>query len=402
MKQELTFYKVSQVNEYIKVLFDNTITLKNIAIKGEISNFKGANKSGHFYFALKDEKSSISAVLFKFDSFGIDFIPKNGDEVIAVGNISSYPVNGTYQLICKKIMLFGKGEQLLKREQLKNKLFSEGYFNPDHKKRLPRYPNSIAVITGKNSAAARDFEYNLLRRFPLVKIIHYDAIVQGENAPKNLIECIKEASSIKPDLIIIGRGGGTVEDLSAFDDEKLVKEVYECKIPIISAIGHEINQTFVDLAADKYASTPTGACEIAVPSIDEILTDLQQIDSYVKTLIRSRVNQEEIKIQVYKTSKYFKNIENIFDVVGEKLKHYSKIFKSYVNSKIDIYSEKVSSCKNNLTNLNPYSILKKGYSILLDDDMKPIKVDAIKEENIINIKTLNKTIKAQVKEIKNE
>lgn len=402
MKQELTFYKVSQVNEYIKVLFDNTITLKNIAIKGEISNFKGANKSGHFYFALKDEKSSISAVLFKFDSFGIDFIPKNGDEVIAVGNISSYPVNGTYQLICKKIMLFGKGEQLLKREQLKNKLFSEGYFNPDHKKRLPRYPNSIAVITGKNSAAARDFEYNLLRRFPLVKIIHYDAIVQGENAPKNLIECIKEASSIKPDLIIIGRGGGTVEDLSAFDDEKLVKEVYECKIPIISAIGHEINQTFVDLAADKYASTPTGACEIAVPSIDEILTDLQQIDSYVKTLIRSRVNQEEIKIQVYKTSKYFKNIENIFDVVGEKLKHYSKIFKSYVNSKIDIYSEKVSSCKNNLINLNPYSILKKGYSILLDDDMKPIKVDAIKEENIINIKTLNKTIKAQVKEIKNE
>ena len=402
MKQELTFYKVSQVNEYIKVLFDNTITLKNIAIKGEISNFKGANKSGHFYFALKDEKSSISAVLFKFDSFGIDFIPKNGDEVIAVGNISSYPVNGTYQLICKKIMLFGKGEQLLKREQLKNKLFSEGYFNPDHKKRLPRYPNSIAVITGKNSAAARDFEYNLLRRFPLVKIIHYDAIVQGENAPKNLIECIKEASSIKSDLIIIGRGGGTVEDLSAFDDEKLVKEVYECKIPIISAIGHEINQTFVDLAADKYASTPTGACEIAVPSIDEILTYLQQIDSYVKTLIRSRVNQEEIKIQVYKTSKYFKNIENIFDVVGEKLKHYSKIFKSYVNSKIDIYSEKVSSCKNNLTNLNPYSILKKGYSILLDDDMKPIKVDAIKEENIINIKTLNKTIKAQVKEIKNE
>lgn len=402
MKQELTFYKVSQVNEYIKVLFDNTITLKNIAIKGEISNFKGANKSGHFYFALKDEKSSISAVLFKFDSFGIDFIPKNGDEVIAVGNISSYPVNGTYQLICKKIMLFGKGEQLLKREQLKNKLFSEGYFNSEHKKSLPRYPNAIAVITGKNSAAAMDFEYNLLRRFPLVKIIHYDAIVQGENAPKNLIECIKKASTIKPDLIIIGRGGGSVEDLSAFDDEKLVKEVYECEIPIISAIGHEINQTFVDLAADKYASTPTGACEIAVPSIDEILTDLNQIDCYAKTLIRSRINQEEVRIKVYKTSKYFKNIENIFGVVDERLKHYSKIFNSFINSKIDIYSEKVSSYKNNLGNLNPYSILKKGYSILLDDNMKPINEDMIKEENIVNIRTLSKTIKAQVKEIKNE
>ncbi len=402
MKQELTFYKVSQVNEYIKVLFDNTITLKNIAIKGEISNFKGANKSGHFYFALKDEKSSISTVLFKFDSFGIDFIPKNGDEVIAVGNISSYPVNGTYQLICKKIMLFGKGEQLLKREQLKNKLFSEGYFNSEHKKSLPRYPNTIAVITGKNSAAAMDFEYNLLRRFPLVKIIHYDAIVQGENAPKNLIECIKKASTIKPDLIIIGRGGGSVEDLSAFDDEKLVKEVYECEIPIISAIGHEINQTFVDLAADKYVSTPTGACEIAVPSIDEILTDLHQIDCYAKTLIRSRINQEEVRIKVYKTSKYFKNIENIFGVVDERLKHYSKIFNSFINSKIDIYSEKVSSYKNNLGNLNPYSILKKGYSILLDVNMKPINEDMIKEENIVNIRTLNKTIKAQVKEIKNE
>ena len=193
MEKEAIYYSISQINEYIKVLFDNTATLKNIYLKGEISNYRGRNKAGHIYFTLKDEKCSLNAVLFKYDSFSLDFEPKNGDEVLVFGSISSYPPSGTYQIICKNISLFGIGDSYLKKELLKKKLFQEGIFNSEHKKSLPLYPSKIAVITGKNSAAALDFEFNLKRRFPLVDVIIISSLVQGENAAKDLIKNLKEA-----------------------------------------------------------------------------------------------------------------------------------------------------------------------------------------------------------------
>ena len=271
---------ISEVNEYIKEIFDNSLGLQNIILRGEISNFNGVNRSGHIYFTLKDDKSSIKAVIFKYDVQFLDFDPKDGDNVFAIGSISSYPPNGTYQIIIKRMMSNGDGDILLKKELLRKKLDKEGLFDADHKLPLPKFPIRIAVITGLNSAAAKDIEVNILRRFPLCTITQFNSLVQGQEAAKDLINQINLSSESNPDLIIIARGGGSIEDLSAFDDEDLVRTIYICKIPIISAVGHEINKTFCDFVADGYASTPTGAAELAVPDCIDILEEIKQ-DKYL-------------------------------------------------------------------------------------------------------------------------
>ena len=304
MEKEVVYYSISQINEYIKVLFDNTITLKGIYLKGEISNYKGRNKSGHIYFTLKDDKSSLNAVLFKYDSFSLNFEPKNGDEVLVYGSISSYPPSGTYQIICKSITPYGVGASFLKKEALKQKLFKEGIFDSEHKKKIPAFPMKIGIITAKNSAAALDFDFNIKRRFPLVETIFYFSLVQGENAAADLIKNLTKADNDNLDLLIIGRGGGASEDLSAFDDENLVRCIYNLKTPIISAVGHEINQSLCDLVSDKYASTPTGAAEMAVPDVEDILTDLRQQKSYLDSLLMSKIAVLENKILSIKPRKY--------------------------------------------------------------------------------------------------
>lgn len=367
MEKEAIYYSISQINEYIKLLFDNTTTLKNIYLKGEISNYRGRNKAGHIYFNLKDEKCSLNAVLFKYDSFSLDFEPKNGDEVLVFGSISSYPPSGTYQIICKNISLFGIGDSYLKKELLKKKLFQEGIFNSEHKKSLPLYPSKIAVITGKNSAAALDFEFNLKRRFPLVDVTIISSLVQGENAAKDLIKNLKEADDNNYDLLIIGRGGGASEDLSAFDDEELVRCIYDLKTSIISAVGHEINQTLCDLVADKYASTPTGAAEIAVPDVDDILYDVNQQKNYLDSLINGKVTQLENKLLNLKNRKYFLNIDSIYDNYFEKLNNLSKMLNLKINNYIINLESKLSYEKRSLMILNPENILSKGYSIVKNE-----------------------------------
>ena len=398
MEKETVYYSISQINEYIKLLFDNTITLKNIYLKGEISNYKGRNKSGHIYFTLKDEKSSLSAVMFKYDSLSLEFEPKNGDEVLVLGSISSYPPSGTYQIICKKISQFGLGESFLKKEQLKKKLFQEGLFNSEHKKKLPVYPMKIAVITGKNSAAALDFEFNLKRRFPLVEVIVFPSLVQGENAASDLIKNLKKADESNFDLLIIGRGGGASEDLNAFDDENLVRTIYDLNTPIISAVGHEINKTLCDLVADKYASTPTGAAEIAVPNIDDVLNDIYQQKNYLDSIINSYLMRIENKILNFKNLKYFQNISEIYTNKENKIKN----IKISINHRIDqIISEnnyKISNLKTKLSLLNPNNILEKGYTIVTDANGKVLIFKDIKIGEDIHVKFSDGKIKANVKE----
>ena len=345
MEKEAIYYSISQINEYIKVLFDNTTTLKNIYLKGEISNYRGRNKAGHIYFTLKDEKCSLNAVLFKYDSFSLDFEPKNGDEVLVFGSISSYPPSGTYQIICKNISLFGIGDSYLKKELLKKKLFQEGIFNSEHKKSLPLYPSKIAVITGKNSAAALDFEFNLKRRFPLVDVTIFSSLVQGENAAKDLIKNLKKADDNNYDF----------------------RCIYDLKTPIISAVGHEINQTLCDLVADKYASTPTGAAEIAVPDVDDILYDVNQQKNYLDSLINGKVTQLENKLLNLKNRKYFLNIDSMYDNYFEKLNNLSKMLNLKINNYIINLESKLSYEKRSLTILNPENILSKGYSIVKNE-----------------------------------
>lgn len=398
MEKELIYYSISQINDYIKVLFDNTNTLKNIYLKGEISNYKGRNKSGHIYFTLKDSKCSINAVLFKFDSYSLDFEPKNGDEVLVYGSISSYPPSGTYQIICKTISLFGIGENFIKKEILKKKLFQEGIFAIEHKKELPKFPLRIAVITGKNSAAALDFEFNIKRRFPLTDVDILHSLVQGENAAKDLIKNLRIADQKQYDLIIIGRGGGASEDLNAFDDEELVRCIYNLKTPIISAVGHEINQTLCDLVADKYASTPTGAAEIAVPDIESVYYDLEQERNYLNSLVYNKIISLENRLLYFKNKKYFQDLGSLYDNYLEKLNSFKNILKVRLESKISFEESKINNIKNSLELLNPDNLLKKGYSILLNKDNKvisSIQDVSIKEE--LKLKTSDGYIISEVK-----
>lgn len=403
MNEEKTYYSIKQINDFIKEIFDNVPYLKNISLKGEISNFKGANKSGHLYFTLKDKDSSINAVIFKYDSFALKFTPKNGDEVIATGSISSYPPSGTYQIIIKEMALFGEGQLLLQKKILTQKLFQEGLFDESHKLPIPSFPEKIAIITGKNSAAATDFKYNINRRFPLASVQIFHSLVQGKEAHLDLIKNLKEAELTNPDLIIIGRGGGASEDLSAFDEEELVRTIYDLKIPVISAIGHEINKSLCDLVADAYASTPTGAAEIAVPDYQEILYDLNQQSYYLKSLINSKITRLIQKVESYEKNKYIANVENLYEKYSLKIDHCKDRIKTITCNNLISKEKQLTFLSEKINVLNPESVLKRGYSIIYDDHHNIIKnVESLHKNSNITVKVSNGLIKAKVEEIKND
>lgn len=394
------YYSVSEINNIIKEIFDNLPFLRNISLKGEVSNCRGKNKSGHLYFSLKDQKSTISAVMFKFDTLSLDFMPKDGDEVIVQGSISCYANGGTYQIICKSIKLAGQGDLLLKKEMLKQKLYKEGLFDVTHKKEIPSYPEKIAIITGKNSAAAKDFEFNINRRFPLAHIKIFYSLVQGEEAPRDLIKHIDDAISYNPDLIIIGRGGGSLEDLSAFDDESLVRKIYECPLPIISAVGHEINLSLCDLVADKHASTPTGAAELAVPNILDVIDDIDHYESYLLSLIRNTISELETKLLKLAGSDTLKSVSNIFDKYINKIEEYEKKIDYSMKLRIQSLSNNLEKMEQSLKLLNPSSIVNKGFSIIYNKEGKVVKsIKDLELNSELIIKVSDGTIRSIIKEV---
>ena len=395
--KDKSYYSIFEVNDYIKVLFDNTITLQNIGLFGEISNFKGRNRSGHLYFSIKDEKSSINAVMFKYDTFSLSHEIKNGDKVLVLGNITSYPPNGTYQIICKSILPFGEGNMLLQKEILKQKLAKEGLFDEEHKKALPEYPLNIAIITGKNSAAEHDFKFNINRRFPISKIKFYYAIVQGTDSAHDLLKSLENAIEDKPDVIIIGRGGGSIEDLDSFDDEELVRALYKCEIPTISAVGHEINLSLCDLVCDKHASTPTGACEYCVPDIEEVNDDVKQMKVYLDTLIISKINKYSSIVKEIKSKKIFINLNEVYNNLYIKIEKSKNIIESIYKDKISFLVNKLSGSKMSIELNNPENILKKGYSFVLDKEGKIIKsIKDVKKDDILAINVYDGIINVKV------
>jgi len=288
---------------------------------------------------------------------------------------------------------------LLKKQQLKEKLFREGYFNEDHKKELPKYPSKIGIISGKNSAAVVDIITNINRRFPLVYITVYYSLVQGSEAPIDLIKSLNKAISDNLDVIIIGRGGGSLEDLEAFDDERLIKEIYKCDVPVISAVGHEINKSLCDLVSDKYASTPTGAAELVVPDRKDLIEELNQTKHYINTLITSKINDYMANLTNMSKNKSLTNISNIFDLKIEKLE-FKKTFLNNLISRIFTSFDNDLLTKEKLINaFNPESLLKKGYSIVYDSNNKIVNSkNNVSIEDILKIKMSDGEIKTVVKE----
>lgn len=394
-------FSVSELNSIIKELFDNTPFFKKLTLKGELSNYKGKNISGHLYFSLKDNESTIKCVMFKYDTFSLTSDFKDGDEVILEGSLSSYVPSGTYQFIVKKMNKEGEGDILLKKKELIERLEKEGLFDISRKKNILVYPKNIGIIVGKNSAASKDLEFNLTRRRPLSNISFYYSLVQGENASINIIKRLLEADNDNNDVLILARGGGSNEDLNAFDDEMLVRTIVSLKTPLISAIGHEINKSICDLVSDRYASTPTGAAEIAVRNKEEVLLDLKQYQSLFKKLISNKIKDDENRLLNIKTNKKLQNLESLYEGYELKLNNLKK--------NLDIlYIKSLKEKEMNIKNLNslieaynPKNILEKGFVIIKDENNKIIKESKNLLDNSINtIVFKDKEVKVRVKKEK--
>ncbi|HBC95688.1 MAG TPA: exodeoxyribonuclease VII large subunit [Clostridium sp.] len=358
---------VSDINKYIKKAFDSDFILANCSIKGEISNFK-FHSSGHMYFSLKDEYSRINCIMFRDSVVKLDFLPEDGMKVIVKGRISVYEKEGEYQLYCSEMKPEGKGELYLAFEKLKSKLAAVGLFDENHKKEIPSYASKIGIITSPTGAAVRDIINVTRRRNNKVELLIFPSLVQGVRASENVIEGICKFNSIEDvDLIIIARGGGSIEDLWCFNDEKLARAIYNSEKPIITGIGHEIDFTIADFVSDRRAPTPSAAAEIAVFNMDEFLKKLLNYKDALSSYIENRIGVEKDRLALvrgnlrsYSPMIYVINQYNVID-------KFKQILDLKINTRISKEREKLAKINSLLSANNPSNVLNRGYSIIEDE-----------------------------------
>ena len=317
--EEKKYVSISLINKAIKNVIDAQPFLNKVYLKGEISNFKGHTR-GHLYFTLKDESSRISAVMFASAASSLTFTPADGMNVLVEGRISVYEANGGYQIYVDKMDEDGIGNLYLEYEKLKKKLASEGLFDEKHKLPIPKYPNTIGIITAPTGAAVRDIISTIKRRYPLSQTILFPTLVQGELAKDNIVKQIETAQNYDLDLIICGRGGGSIEDLWAFNEECVARAIYDSKIPIISAVGHEPDFTIADYVADLRAPTPTGAAEMAVPNLVDLKTLINQYEIRLNEAINNKIKNYSKQLEKIKDSFILKNPLSMYEVKEQKFK----------------------------------------------------------------------------------
>ena len=352
------YITVSQLTRYIKYKIDNDVHLNEVFLKGEISNFK-AHTRGHFYFTLKDEGSRINAVMFASSAKTIKFMPQDGMKVLVTGKISVFEANGGYQIYVNDMLEDGVGNLYIAFEQLKKKLEEEGLFDQSIKKTIPKIPERVGVVTAPTGAAIKDIISTIKRRWPLTEIILFPSLVQGEEAAKDIVKQIKLSENYNLDTLIVGRGGGSIEDLWPFNEEIVARAIYECKTPVISAVGHEIDFTISDFVADLRAPTPTGAAELAVPAISDITNYLNQLKIRTNKSIQAKLTINKQKLSEI-TSRYiftnpisiYQTKEMLFDSLLDRLKYAT-------TNLVAIKEKKYIEIKNSYILKNPYQILDK-------------------------------------------
>lgn len=396
MIEDNNTFTISTLNNYIKSMFDSNFVLRKIAVRGEISNYK-QYPNGHIYFSLKDDLSSLKAVMFYDYARKLDQQFKVGDDVLVSGRVSVYPARGEYQLYAEAMQLYGKGAQLLELELLKKKLAAEGLFDESRKKKVNIYASRIGVISAPNSAAIADIYTNLLRRNPLLDIVLIESMVQGEGAIKELIKAVEIAKNSHLDTLIIGRGGGASEDLSAFNDENLVRAVAKLDIPVISAVGHEIDFTLLDYVADVRASTPTGAAELATFDKREIYQKLIDSSDRMDNLLKNKIATYKTYLDSIKHFKYFLEPKLIYKDQLERINVLNNKLNLLMKHQYDLSLAKINSLKNRLETLSVNSTLNRGYSILENENGIIIKsVKQVKLDDIFSIKLSDGNIKGKV------
>ncbi len=370
---------VSQLNSYIKVLLDSDNSLQNIFVCGEISNFK-RHCSGHLYFSLKDDKSVVRAIMFAGNAKNVSFDIEDGMSVIVRGSVSCYMVSGQYQIYVRDIQPHGEGAVYLAFEKLKAKLLSEGLFDESLKKPIPKYPDKIGVVTSRTGAVIHDIKTVMGRRYPVCEIVLYPVEVQGDKAPTQIVKGISyfnEKTDV--DAIIIGRGGGSLEELFAFNNENVARAVFASHIPIISAVGHETDVTICDFVADKRAATPSAAAEIAVPNKDVIYNYIENLKDKIIKILQNKFSGFRSQIQILSSD--LKNSSPKFRIESyEKIFSYTKE-KLLINFKNQVIKNKTryDLLKKSLNMCSPEAILKKGYSVISKNGTSIKNAEQIRE-----------------------
>ena len=437
------YYTISALNKAIKNMFDEKMELQNIHLKGEISNFKHHTR-GHLYFTLKDENSSLSAIMFAGNAKNITFNPSDGMKVLVTGRVSVYEASGTYQIYVNEMIPDGLGNLYLEFEKLKKKLEAEGLFKKEYKKEIPRFPTKIGIITAPTGAAIRDILSTIKRRFPMVETILFPSLVQGEDAKDDIVRNIRLANTYPLDVIILGRGGGSIEDLWAFNEEIVAREIFNSKIPIISGVGHEIDFTISDFVADLRAPTPTGAAEMAVPNKSDVQEMLRQIKMRLIKGIDNKITISKEKINNLKNSYILKNPNSLYEKLEQNFDHLYERLVNAINTNILYNVERLNTlkgsfifknpkllfadkaynyndivkrlktsiariCEDNknkyinllskLEVLNPITTLKRGYSVTKIDDKIITSISDVKKGNTIVTEISNGKIESVIENI---
>lgn len=399
--QNTLVLSVSQLNRYIKMNFDADKNLANIFISGEISNFTNHYRTGHLYFTLKDDSAAVRAVMFNSSAKRLKFMPEDGMKVIARGRVSVYEASGQYQLYVDDMQPDGVGALNLAYEQLKEKLQKEGLFSELHKKPLPPYPEKVGVITSPTGAAVRDIINVLGRRFPYAEIVFCPVLVQGEGAHLQLTDAVNLFNSERAaDVIIIGRGGGSIEDLWEFNDEGLARAVYNSEIPVISAVGHETDFTICDFVADMRAPTPSAAAELAVPDANELQYALSALKNRMFLNVSSGIADRRSRLEYLTSKGALKSPDEMLSNRSQRLDTaFSKMLSSYENR---IGGKKVEfiSAATALSKLDPMSVLMRGFAFVSDKNGKNVySSQALAKGDKINVRFHDGSAVCEVKEI---
>ena len=392
--------EVSQINEYIKLRFDDDAFLNNLFLRGEISNYK-CYPSGHHYFSLKDAGGSIRCVMFRGSAFSLRFRPENGMKVIAQGRISVFPRDGTYQFYVNQMTVDGVGDLHVAFEQLKAKLLAEGLFDPSRKRPLPRYPHTIAIITSSAGAALRDMLRILRKRYPLCEVKLLPVRVQGEEAPGEIAAALAYANRYRvADLIITGRGGGSIEDLWAFNDERVARAIAASELPVISAVGHEPDVTISDFVADLRAATPSNAAELAVPDQMELRQALAARQALLLTQMQKRLKQERGTLERLASSRVLKSPINYINDRRLQVDYVQHRLTAAFSETVQRKHRRFASLTAKLDAMSPLKVLARGYSMASDGQGTLLRsVKQIKPGDRLTVRFADGSAAAVVEEV---
>lgn len=416
------YLTVSAINRYLKAKFDSDDNLRVVFLKGEISNIK-YHTTGHIYFSIKDETSKINAIMFSSNAKKLLFKPVDGSKVLITGRISVYEATGGYQIYVEEMLEDGIGNLYIAFEKLKQDLSKEGLFDQKYKKPIPKIPNRVGVVTASTGAAIKDILSTIKRRYPICEVILFPSLVQGDNAKEDIVKNIKLAENYNLDVLIVGRGGGSIEDLWPFNEEIVARAIFDCSIPVISAVGHEIDFTIADYVADMRAPTPTGAAEMVVPNISDLINNINNLKIRLNESINKKINYQKLYLDAIKNSYAIKNPLIMYEKKSQKLdilidnlnktllkkydnaKHKFEILKNnyILNNPNLLYKDKIIKLDNLIEKLelvNPLGVLKRGYSLTYIDNKVVKDISDVKQGNNLLIKLHDGEINTTVIDVK--